>query len=40
MRHRLLVSSLLLLLALTVIVLPANAGKPGSATPTAIITDG
>ena len=34
-----LVGSLSLLLALTVIVLPANAGKPGSSAATATITD-
>ena len=38
MPHRLLVSSLVLLLALTFLALPANAGNPGS-TATATVTD-
>ena len=37
--RRALLGSLLLPLALTFLVLPANAGKPGSPTPTATITD-
>jgi hypothetical protein len=38
-RHRLLVPSLVLLLALTFMALPAGAGKPGSTTATATIVD-
>ena len=40
MRHRLLVASLLLLLALTVVVLPANGAPPATGTATVTLTEG